>query len=120
MSSINIREELNRFRDRLLDLSNANRLLNYRKTKTRSVQIVHARLDHIMQRLDTEPPSRRTTPATGDSGPDARPHEGRCVANRTRLKECARTSRLLRFDSVCHGSACLNIETFNVKPSPIT
>ncbi|MCL4205812.1 MAG: DUF4011 domain-containing protein [Pirellulaceae bacterium] len=51
MSSINIREELNRFRDRLLDLSNANRLLNYRKTKTRSVQIVHARLDHIMQRL---------------------------------------------------------------------
>ncbi len=51
MSSINIREELDRFRDRLLDLSNSNRLLNYRKTKTRSVQIVHASLDHIMQRL---------------------------------------------------------------------
>ena len=51
MSSINIREELDRFRDRLLDLSNANRLLNYRKTKTRTIQVVDARLDQIMQRL---------------------------------------------------------------------
>lgn len=51
MSSINIREELDRFRDRLLDLSNANRLLNYRKTKTRTIQVVDARLDQIMHRL---------------------------------------------------------------------
>ncbi len=51
MSSINIREELDRFRDRLLDLSNANRLLNYRKTKTRTIQIVDAQLDQVMQRL---------------------------------------------------------------------
>ena len=48
---INVCAELNRFRQKLLDLSNTNRLLNYRKTLTRTIQIVDELPNEIFDRL---------------------------------------------------------------------
>ena len=50
-AGIDIELELNRFRQKLLDLSNINRLLNYRKSRTRTVQIVDELPNQIFERL---------------------------------------------------------------------
>jgi len=51
MTELNLSAELNRFRERLLDLSNRNPLLNYRITRTRTLEIVDERPDQVFQRL---------------------------------------------------------------------
>jgi hypothetical protein len=50
-SEVDIRAELNRFRQKLLDLSNLNRLLNYHKSATRTIQIVEELPNQIFERL---------------------------------------------------------------------
>lgn len=50
-SGVNVRAELNRFRQKLLDLSNSNRLLNYRKSATRTIQIIDELPNQIFDRL---------------------------------------------------------------------
>ena len=40
MADIDLAQELNRYRERLLDLTAGNRLLNYRKSRTRTLAIV--------------------------------------------------------------------------------
>ena len=53
-TSMNIGAELNRFREKLLDLSNMNRLLNYHKSTTRTIQIIDELPNHIFDRLVTK------------------------------------------------------------------
>lgn len=48
---IDIEAELDRFRQKLLDLSNINRLLNYRKSSSRTVQIVDELPNQVFERL---------------------------------------------------------------------
>ncbi|WP_144054885.1 DUF4011 domain-containing protein, partial [Rhodopirellula europaea] len=40
MSTVNLHDEIERFRERLLDLSLRNPLLSYRKSKRRTLQVV--------------------------------------------------------------------------------
>jgi very-short-patch-repair endonuclease len=49
--SVDVRSELDRFRQKLLDLSNTNRLLNYRKSVTRTIQIVDELPNQLFERL---------------------------------------------------------------------
>ena len=51
MSSIDLATELNRFRERLLDLSNRNPLLNYRTSRARTLEIVDELPNQVFQRL---------------------------------------------------------------------
>jgi len=50
-TGIDVEAELDRFRQKLLDLSNVNRLLNYRKSTTRTIQIVDELPNQIFDRL---------------------------------------------------------------------
>jgi len=50
-TSMDIEAELNRFRHKLLDLSNINRLLNYRKSATKTVQIIDELPNQIFEQL---------------------------------------------------------------------
>ncbi|WP_164104207.1 DUF4011 domain-containing protein [Candidatus Laterigemmans baculatus] len=54
MTSLHLPKELERFRERLLDLSLRNPLLNYRKSVRRTVQIVDILPDRLYERLVTE------------------------------------------------------------------
>ncbi len=73
-ASVDVSAELDRFRQRLLDLSNTNRLLNYRKSATRTIQIVDELPNEIFDRLVVKekpfgflPAEESTeTPATSD------------------------------------------------------
>lgn len=49
--SIDVSAELDRFREKLLDLSNMNRLLNYHKSTARTIQIVDELPNNIFERL---------------------------------------------------------------------
>jgi hypothetical protein len=68
MSQVDLSAELNRFRERLLDLSNRNPLLNYRISRTRTLEIIDEWPDQVFQRLVVDGkrfrfarfPSRRT------------------------------------------------------------
>ena len=51
MPDIDISEEIHRFREKLLDLTNRNRLLNYRKSKRRTVEIFDELPNEIYKRL---------------------------------------------------------------------
>lgn len=51
MSNLDLRQEIERFRERLLDLSLRNPLLSYRKSKRRTLQIVNELPDVIYERL---------------------------------------------------------------------
>lgn len=51
MSQVDLSAELNRFRERLLDLSNRNPLLNYHISRTRTLEIIDERPDQVFQRL---------------------------------------------------------------------
>ncbi|WP_428305472.1 DUF4011 domain-containing protein [Lacipirellula sp.] len=51
MSQVDLSAELNRFRERLLDLSNRNPLLNYRISRTRTLEIIDERPEQVYQRL---------------------------------------------------------------------
>ncbi len=51
MSSIDLATELNRFRERLLDLSNRNPLLSYRTSRLRTLEIIDELPDQVFQRL---------------------------------------------------------------------
>ena len=51
MPTIDVREELNRFRKKLLDLTANNRLLHYRKSKASTLQIVDELPNQIFDRL---------------------------------------------------------------------
>lgn len=51
MSTVNLHDEIERFRERLLDLSLRNPLLSYRKTKRRTLQVVNELPDEMYERL---------------------------------------------------------------------
>ncbi len=51
MSTVNLRDEIERFRERLLDLSLRNPLLSYRKSKRRTLQVVNELPDVMYERL---------------------------------------------------------------------
>lgn len=51
MAEVDIAQELERFRKRLLDLTANNRLLNYRKSRTKTLQIVNELPNEIYDRL---------------------------------------------------------------------
>jgi hypothetical protein len=72
------RESLERIRLRLLDLSNRNKLLNFRYTKKSSLQIVAASSDHVFEKLvDGEAltfASVPEPPENGDEQPTAAEH----------------------------------------------
>jgi very-short-patch-repair endonuclease len=51
MGSIDLATELNRFRERLLDLSNRNPLLSYRTSRLRTLEIIDELPDQVFQRL---------------------------------------------------------------------
>ncbi|PQO40362.1 DUF4011 domain-containing protein [Bremerella cremea] len=51
MTSMNLADEIERFRERLLDLSLRNPLLSYRKSKRRTLQVVNELPDVMYQRL---------------------------------------------------------------------
>lgn len=54
MSTVNLHDELERFRERLLDLSLRNPLLSYRKSKRRTLQVVNELPDVMYRRLVDE------------------------------------------------------------------
>ncbi|MCC9642293.1 DUF4011 domain-containing protein [Rhodopirellula sp. JC740] len=54
MSTVNLHNELERFRERLLDLSLRNPLLSYRKSKRRTLQVVNELPDVMYERLVDE------------------------------------------------------------------
>ncbi len=54
MASVNLTSEIERFRNRLLDLTNRNPLLNFRKSKVRTLQVVDELPNKIFERLVTE------------------------------------------------------------------
>jgi hypothetical protein len=47
MPDLNLAAEIARFREKLLDLTNRNPLLNYRKSKSRTLQIIDELPDQI-------------------------------------------------------------------------
>lgn len=51
MPNFDLNEEIHRFRERLLDLTNRNPLLNYRKSSRRTIEIVEPSPDQIYKRL---------------------------------------------------------------------
>lgn len=51
MSTVNLHDEIERFRERLLDLSLRNPLLSYRKSKRRTLQVVNELPDVMYERL---------------------------------------------------------------------
>lgn len=51
MNTVNLHDEIERFRERLLDLSLRNPLLSYRKSKRRTLQVVNELPDVIYERL---------------------------------------------------------------------
>lgn len=51
MSDVDLAVEMDRFRERLLDISNRNPLLNYRKSRTRTLEIIDELPDQVFQRL---------------------------------------------------------------------
>lgn len=53
MPEIDIKNEIHRFREKLLDLTNRNPLLNYRKSRRRTAEIVDELPDEIYRRLVT-------------------------------------------------------------------
>jgi hypothetical protein len=54
MPDLNLAAEIARFRERLLDLTNRNPLLNYRKSKSRTLQIIDELPDQVFSRLVLE------------------------------------------------------------------
>ncbi len=70
MRQIDVFEELNRFRERLLDLTSNNRLLNYRKSRNRSLQIIDELPDEIYSRLVTDGKQFRFLPVDTSSSTD--------------------------------------------------
>jgi very-short-patch-repair endonuclease len=54
MSTSPLAAELNRFREKLLDLSNSNPLLNYRRSRTSTLSIIDELPDQIFKRLVTD------------------------------------------------------------------
>ena len=51
MPKVDLHQEIERFRERLLDLSLRNPLLNYRKSKRRTLQVVNELPDVMYERL---------------------------------------------------------------------
>lgn len=51
MPEVDLAQELDRFREKLLDISNRNPLLNYRKSRSRTLEIVDELPDQVFQRL---------------------------------------------------------------------
>lgn len=64
MSGIDLATELNRFRERLLDLSNRNPLLNYRTSRVRTLEVVDELPDQVFHRLVNDGKSFRFKPQT--------------------------------------------------------
>jgi very-short-patch-repair endonuclease len=67
VTEIDLGEELERFRERLLDLTTNNRLLNYRKSRRRTLQIVRELPDEIYDRLVTRGRAFRFLPKKDDT-----------------------------------------------------
>ncbi|MFK7819779.1 MAG: DUF4011 domain-containing protein [Planctomycetaceae bacterium] len=61
--SLDVSSELNRLREKLLDLTNRNPLLNYRKTKRRTLQIVDELPNQIFDRLVAQQKIFKFSPA---------------------------------------------------------
>ncbi len=66
MPTIDIQKELDRFRENLIDLTNRNPLLNYRKSRRRTIEIIDELPDQIFDRLVGQGKSFRFDPLVDD------------------------------------------------------
>ena len=68
MSTVNLHDEIERFRERLLDLSLRNPLLSYRKSKRRILQVVNELPDVMYERLVDSETARQKKSSRGNTG----------------------------------------------------
>lgn len=70
MSKIDIAQEIDRFREKLLDIRTTNRLLSYRKTRTRTLQIVDELPNQVFERLVVAGKAFSFLPLKNDDAPE--------------------------------------------------
>jgi very-short-patch-repair endonuclease len=94
MTDIDVASELNRFRERLLDLTARNSLLNYRKSRTRTLQIVDEYPDKVYERLVTQANSFRFLPKREESEEQSLSEDDLLLERALELPEAAEKDEL--------------------------
>lgn len=104
MSHVDLSAELNRFRERLLDLTNRNPLLNYRISPKRSLEILDERPDQVFQRLVVDGKRFRFDPIrVGEGEAEAEPSVVALTVYNEEFAEAAERNALSSVDN--EGSA---------------